>query len=589
VVYFAPDSSLRTILNRKPLGISFRAWYAAQGTEASPSPVRRTRNGWCALDAVDAVLTSLLALNSSSIEDDFSVLLPKFHVYLKEEHGYTGAQPTWSDVQSFVIKCYLGAGDPRGDGDVSQALRRVRLGNKCRLLARMMAAGWIPWDPSRFATHTNGRYTSANVLSSDPVRAWILEEGLEGVVSRSDASVFERLDQLKASSSPEQQESLHNDLANAYQKFEDEGILAPGNPSTAQLRRLLHGESWMDVMGRSTVAAAGAEVATGMPAEGSWRCDYCGKIFKRQYNPDGTAKPLSTSANAVAHWNTPECKKAQRLQAAQAERAQQKAQAAAALATAPFAASPVVGFRSASTAASPSKPAHAAASSPFSRMDATSGASNGVAQQHQPLPHTQLPSIIASSSSSASAARDALVVESFNLGSTRLRHLPGREWGSNDLVKNLELYFQCCSIQTTAEGQAIIGATLASGGRCALTDQQCFSGAHVRNCLSLMLSCGMYDYSGEWAYKIGLPAKSGVSGCLMVVIPNVGGLSIYSPPLDALGNTVRGIEFCKRLVQKCCFSSFASTLSNKVRLYTYDAARHSMQECAASTTSIHTH
>jgi hypothetical protein len=446
----------------------------------------------------------------------------------------------------------------------------------------MMAAGWIPWDPSRLAiATTNGRYTSANVLSSDPVRAWILEEGLEGVVARCDTSVFERLDQLKASSSPEQQEAMHNDLANAYQKFEDEGILAPGNPSTTQLRHLLRGESWTGVMGGSTMPAAGggsAEVAAVMPTEGSWRCDYCGQIFKRQYNPDGTAKPLSISANAVAHWNTPECRKAQRLQAAQTERAQQKAQAAAALATIPFAASPVAGFRSASTAASPSKPVHAASSSPFSRMDATTGACNGAGgvAQHQ-SPHAQLPSIVAPSSSSTAAARDALVVESFNLGSTRLRHLPGREWGSNDLVKNLELYFQCCSIQTTAEGQAIIGATLASGGRCALTDQQCFSGAHVRNCLSLMLSCGLYDYSGEWAYKIGLPAKSGVSGCLMVVIPNVGGLSIYSPPLDALGNTVRGIEFCKRLVQKCCFSSFASTLSNKVRLSTYNAALHSMQ------------
>ena len=68
----------------------------------------------------------------------------------------------------------------------------------------------------------------------------------------------------------------------------------------------------------------------------------------------------------------------------------------------------------------------------------------------------------------------------------------------------------------------------------------------------------MYDYSGEWAYKVGLPAKSGVSGCLMIVIPNVGGLSIYSPPLDALGNTVRGIDFCQRLVSKCCFHSYDS-------------------------------
>ena len=68
-----------------------------------------------------------------------------------------------------------------------------------------------------------------------------------------------------------------------------------------------------------------------------------------------------------------------------------------------------------------------------------------------------------------------------------------------------------------------------------------------------MLSCGMYDYSGEWAYKIGLPAKSGVSGCLMVVIPNVGGLAIYSPPLDRLGNSVRGIRFCSELIQRCSF------------------------------------
>ena len=154
--------------------------------------------------------------------------------------------------------------------------------------------------------------------------------------------------------------------------------------------------------------------------------------------------------------------------------------------------------------------------------------------------------------------------DSFNLGSTRLRHLPGRDWGANDLVKNLELYFQCCSIQTSAEGQAAIGATLAAGGRCPLTDEPVFSGAHVRNCLSLMLSCGMYDYSGEWAYSIGLPAKSGVSGVLMVVVPGVGGLSIYSPPLDALGNTVRGIAFCRRLVEICCFTSFSRHVSGKV-------------------------
>mmetsp|Transcript_21261 Transcript_21261/g.42214 ORF Transcript_21261/g.42214 Transcript_21261/m.42214 type:complete len:638 (-) Transcript_21261:247-2160(-) len=142
-----------------------------------------------------------------------------------------------------------------------------------------------------------------------------------------------------------------------------------------------------------------------------------------------------------------------------------------------------------------------------------------------------------------------------------------RTWSDTELVKTLELYFQCCSIVTNARSHAVVAATLAKGGVCPITNDRVFDSHYVSNATSLMLSCGMYDYSGEWAYKIGLPAKSGVSGSLLVVVPNVGGFCIYSPPLDVLGNTVRGIAFATKLVTKFNFHMFdvvnGSTNSSK--------------------------
>ena len=94
-----------------------------------------------------------------------------------------------------------------------------------------------------------------------------------------------------------------------------------------------------------------------------------------------------------------------------------------------------------------------------------------------------------------------------------------------DLQQTLEFYFQGCSIEVDAQLLAVAAASLANAGLCPLTEDPVFSAGTVQSCLSLMSSCGMYDFSGEFAFTIGLPAKSGVSGALMLVIPGLMGIA----------------------------------------------------------------
>jgi len=125
-----------------------------------------------------------------------------------------------------------------------------------------------------------------------------------------------------------------------------------------------------------------------------------------------------------------------------------------------------------------------------------------------------------------------------------------------DLLETLEFYFQCCAIEVTAEHLAAMAATLANGGIVPTTGERILEPETVRSVLSLMYTCGMYDFSGEFAFSIGLPAKSAVSGAIMTVVPNVMGLCVWSPRLDALGNSVRGIEVCRRLVDRFNFHNY---------------------------------
>ncbi|KAL4239530.1 hypothetical protein ACF0H5_000344 [Mactra antiquata] len=125
-----------------------------------------------------------------------------------------------------------------------------------------------------------------------------------------------------------------------------------------------------------------------------------------------------------------------------------------------------------------------------------------------------------------------------------------------DLVETLEFYFQLCSIEVTAQSGAVIAATLANGGICPTTGDKVLDSDAVRNTLSLMHSCGMYDYSGQFAFKVGLPAKSGVAGGVLLVIPNLMGIFTWSPPLDQWGNSSRGVQFCEELVANFNFHNY---------------------------------
>ena len=127
---------------------------------------------------------------------------------------------------------------------------------------------------------------------------------------------------------------------------------------------------------------------------------------------------------------------------------------------------------------------------------------------------------------------------------------------NTNLHETLDFYFQLCAVEATADSASVISATLANGGVCPTTREVCISPDAVRNTLSLMLSCGMYDYSGEWAFEVGLPAKSGVAGSVFIVIPGVMGICVWSPPLDPTGNSHKGILFAKKLIEKFSFHQF---------------------------------
>ena len=114
-------------------------------------------------------------------------------------------------------------------------------------------------------------------------------------------------------------------------------------------------------------------------------------------------------------------------------------------------------------------------------------------------------------------------------------------------MASLENYFRQCAILVNCRDLAYMAATLANGGVHPLTGTRALPAEHVERVLSVMATCGMYDYAGSWLNEVGMPAKSGVSGGIMAALPGRFGIGVFSPRLDEKGNSLRGIEVCKQL------------------------------------------
>lgn len=137
----------------------------------------------------------------------------------------------------------------------------------------------------------------------------------------------------------------------------------------------------------------------------------------------------------------------------------------------------------------------------------------------------------------------------------------------------LECYSQQCSTMVTCRDLAVMAATLASDGVCPTTHEKVLDPSIVSNVLSVMATCGMYDYAGEWVARAGMPSKSGIGGGVIGVLPGQVGIAVFSPPLDTRGNSVRGVRVFHDLSEDFGLHLFQATRSGKslVRRH-YDAS-----------------
>jgi glutaminase len=133
----------------------------------------------------------------------------------------------------------------------------------------------------------------------------------------------------------------------------------------------------------------------------------------------------------------------------------------------------------------------------------------------------------------------------------------------DDIDGAMCLYDHQCTVTADTRELALMAATLANGGVNPVTGVRAIQRDHVRDVLTLMFTCGMYDTSGAWAYSVGLPAKSGVGGGILAVVPGRMGLAVYSPRLDAHGHSERGVALLRAWSSECGLGIFSDSLPTR--------------------------
>ena len=130
----------------------------------------------------------------------------------------------------------------------------------------------------------------------------------------------------------------------------------------------------------------------------------------------------------------------------------------------------------------------------------------------------------------------------------------------------LECYSQQCSTMVTCRDLAVMAASLAADGVCPTSQERVLDPSIVSKVLSVLATCGMYDYASEWVARAGMPSKSGIGGGVIGILPGQVGIAVYSPPLDTRGNSVRGVRVFHDISEDFGLHLFEATRSGKALL-----------------------